>query len=87
MNGNGAPELYVRRAPTVKIFYARLRTQRPARFEYWDGDIICMSGGGGSHGMTWERRDVTDMEASLDLESVGCPLKMRDIYDGLTFPA
>jgi Uma2 family endonuclease len=38
-------------------------------------------------GGAWERRDVTDPEASLDLESVGCSLKMRDIYDGLTFPA
>ena len=35
----------------------------------------------------WERRDVTDMDASVELESVGCALKMRDIYDGLTFPA
>jgi Uma2 family endonuclease len=38
-------------------------------------------------GDTWERRDVTDPEASLELEGVGCALKMRDIYDGLTFPA
>ena len=35
----------------------------------------------------WERRDVTDLDASLQLESIGCALKMRDIYDGLTFPA
>ena len=35
----------------------------------------------------WERRDVTDLDASLNLESIGCALKMRDIYDGLTFPA
>ncbi|MFL6284703.1 MAG: Uma2 family endonuclease [Pyrinomonadaceae bacterium] len=35
----------------------------------------------------WERRDVTDVDASVELESVGCALKMRDIYDGLTFPA
>jgi Uma2 family endonuclease len=35
----------------------------------------------------WERRDTTDAEASVTLESVGCELKLRDIYDGLTFPA
>jgi Uma2 family endonuclease len=35
----------------------------------------------------WERRDVTDVDASVELESVGCALKMRDIYDGLTFTA
>jgi hypothetical protein len=38
-------------------------------------------------GGPWERRDVTDPEGSLELEAVGCALKMRDIYDGLTFPA
>ena len=36
-------------------------------------------------GGAWERRDVTDADASLELESVGCPLKMRDIYEGVTF--
>jgi Uma2 family endonuclease len=36
-------------------------------------------------GGAWERHDVTDREASLELESVGCALKMRDIYEGLTF--
>jgi hypothetical protein len=30
---------------------------------------------------------VTGMDASIELESVGCALKMRDNYDGLTFPA
>ena len=35
----------------------------------------------------WERRDVTDMDASLELESVHCALKLRDIYEGLTFTA
>jgi Uma2 family endonuclease len=35
----------------------------------------------------WERHDVIDMDASVELESVGCALNMRDIYDGLTFPA
>lgn len=35
----------------------------------------------------WERRDVTDMDASLELESAGCALKMRDIYEGVAFPA
>jgi Uma2 family endonuclease len=34
----------------------------------------------------WERRDVTDVEASLLLESVGCSLTMREIYEGVTFP-
>lgn len=34
----------------------------------------------------WERRDVTDLDASLELESIGCALKLRDIYDGVTFP-
>jgi Uma2 family endonuclease len=38
-------------------------------------------------GGTWERRDVTDPDASLELESAGCALKLCDIYDGLTFPA
>jgi Uma2 family endonuclease len=38
-------------------------------------------------GRAWERRDITDMDASVELESVGCAMKMRDIYDGLTFPA
>lgn len=38
-------------------------------------------------GGAWERRDVTDVDAALELESVGCALKMRDIYDGLTFNA
>jgi Uma2 family endonuclease len=35
----------------------------------------------------WERREITDADASVELESVGCAMKMRDIYDGLTFPA
>lgn len=34
----------------------------------------------------WERRDATDLEASLLLESVGCALTMREIYDGVMFP-
>ncbi len=33
----------------------------------------------------WERRDVTDLDASVELESIGCALKLRDIYDGVTF--
>jgi Uma2 family endonuclease len=37
-------------------------------------------------GGTWERRDVTDPDASLELESVGCALRLREIYDGVTFP-
>jgi Uma2 family endonuclease len=36
-------------------------------------------------GGAWERRDVTDVEASLELESVGCALKLRDLYEGVTF--
>ncbi|HJQ31282.1 MAG TPA: Uma2 family endonuclease [Pyrinomonadaceae bacterium] len=38
-------------------------------------------------GGSWQRRDVTDMDASLELESVGCALKLRDVYDGVTFAA
>ena len=38
-------------------------------------------------GPAWVRRDVTDMDASLELEAVGCALKVRDIYEGLTFDA
>jgi Uma2 family endonuclease len=37
-------------------------------------------------GGAWQRRDVTDVDASLELESVGCVLKLRDIYEGLTLP-
>ena len=33
----------------------------------------------------WERREVTGTEASLSLESIDCELRMRDIYEGLTF--
>lgn len=36
-------------------------------------------------GGAWERRDVTDLDASVELESAGCALKLRDIYDGVTF--
>jgi Uma2 family endonuclease len=38
-------------------------------------------------GGAWERRDLTDLDASLELESIGCALELRDIYDGVTFPA
>lgn len=38
-------------------------------------------------GSVWERRDVSDTDASLELESIGCALKLRDIYDGVAFPA
>ena len=34
---------------------------------------------------SWEQREVTGLDASLELESIGCALKLRDIYDGLTF--
>ena len=37
-------------------------------------------------GGSWERRDVTDLDASLELESIGCALKLRDIYEGVSFP-
>lgn len=33
----------------------------------------------------WERRDVTDTDASLELESVGCRIALRDSYEGVTF--
>jgi Uma2 family endonuclease len=34
----------------------------------------------------WEQRDVTGLGATLELESVGCALKLADLYDGVTFP-
>lgn len=36
-------------------------------------------------GLLWGRRDLTGLDDSLALESIGCDLKMRDIYEGLTF--
>ena len=33
----------------------------------------------------WARRDVTDEDASLKLGAIGCELRMREIYDGVTF--
>lgn len=36
-------------------------------------------------GDVWERRDVSGLEAAVALESVGCELKMGDIYEGVTF--
>src|ERR1044072_3853651 len=35
---------------------------------------------------SWESRDVTGLDASLELEPVGCALRLSDIYDGVTFP-
>jgi Uma2 family endonuclease len=35
----------------------------------------------------WTRQDVTDLNASLTLDSIDCALAMRDIYEGVTFPA
>jgi Uma2 family endonuclease len=35
----------------------------------------------------WQRRDVTDADALIELESVGCALKVRDTYDGVAFSA
>lgn len=34
----------------------------------------------------WERRDVNGLDASVALESVGCELKMADVYEAVTFP-
>lgn len=36
-------------------------------------------------GDSWQRRDVTDLDATLELESIGGALRLRDIYDGVTF--
>jgi Uma2 family endonuclease len=33
----------------------------------------------------WEQREVTDIDGSLELESVHCALRLRDIYEGVTF--
>lgn len=38
-------------------------------------------------GGDWKRRDITDLDASVELESVGCALKLRDVYEGVVFPA
>jgi Uma2 family endonuclease len=37
-------------------------------------------------GGAWERHDVTDAGASLELESIGCTLKLGDIYEGVLLP-
>lgn len=55
--------------------YFALEDASDARFEYWDGDIICMSGGSRAHG-TIGSNVVVALGSSL-----------RDIYDGVTFPA
>lgn len=34
----------------------------------------------------WEPRDVTGLDASVGLDSVGRALGLRDIYDGVAFP-
>lgn len=34
----------------------------------------------------WTRRDVTGLDSSLALESVGCELKLSDLYEDVTFP-
>ena len=34
---------------------------------------------------SWTHRDVDGLDASLELESVGCALKLSDIYDGVAF--
>jgi len=33
----------------------------------------------------WTREDVTDMNAALTLESIGCALSLSDIYEDVTF--
>lgn len=33
----------------------------------------------------WKRREVSGLDASVALESVGCELKMSDVYEGVTF--
>ena len=33
----------------------------------------------------WQRRDITDLDESLILESINWALSMRDVYDGVTF--
>lgn len=38
-------------------------------------------------GGEWERRDVSGLDGSVDLESVGCSLLMRDLYEGVEFAA
>jgi Uma2 family endonuclease len=38
-------------------------------------------------GESWVKGEVTDLDASLELESIGCALRLRDIYDGVTFDA
>lgn len=37
-------------------------------------------------GDVWERRDVAGLDATLPLESIGCALNVRDLYEGVTFP-
>jgi Uma2 family endonuclease len=132
------PKDVTRHHYTLEEYFA-LEDASDARFEYWDGDIVCMSGGSRAHGTIssnvhfalalgvrggrcrafigdmavptlrdyllvsqdeprvthysrledggWKRRDVTGLGASLELESVGCALKLSDVYDGLTFTA
>lgn len=36
-------------------------------------------------GGSWERRDVTGLDATLNLESIDCALRLHDIYEGVTF--
>jgi Uma2 family endonuclease len=33
----------------------------------------------------WQRRDVTDLNESLNLESIGCALALREIYEAVNF--
>jgi Uma2 family endonuclease len=34
---------------------------------------------------TWSLSDYTDLDASVTIASIGCTLKLADIYDGVTF--
>ena len=38
-------------------------------------------------GGRWVKSEATGLDASLELESVGCALKLKDIYDGVAFNA
>ena len=38
-------------------------------------------------GGVWERREASGLDAALALESVGCELKLGDIYEGVAFAA
>lgn len=37
-------------------------------------------------GDVWERRDVSGLDATIQLEALGCALNLHDLYEGVTFP-